>query len=413
MNLIELPVGDVHPSESNLRRAQSGIQELSQSILAMGVLEPLIVQPNGKGYKLVAGHRRLEAAKKAKLKTVPCVVMDIDDKAGVQVMLIENLQREDLNPLEEGEGYRRLVEEFKYSQRDLAAIVGMSQAHISKRIALTKLPPKAMEAVLKGEVTVTDATLLTGIHPDDVEAVLHRPSWQGLEHAVRQVKQERLIDEAVDKASVEAGPKGWVVARFDDGDGVHIIGDKGYRLWAMNLDPKAHAKLKCHALYVTRDAEILPACADERQHVEKTQETKRAAADREKEAKRIAALKEQKKIRRDFLVHKVATRVPAQARSNMMLAGLMTSAGSESKKVACQLLGLEVDKDDYNGTTTALWKAAESNQDRVSMALAMAAGEQTINHQWGGTEYTQAYLAALNELGYTTSEVEQGLLKKK
>ena len=128
------------------RSTMRNLKELAQSISEKGVLAPLIVRPLGNGrYQLISGERRLRASEKAGLKQVPCVEMDIDDAELLEIALIENIQRKDLTPLEEADGYKTLVEKFGYTHARIAELVGKSRTSITESLSLCELPQEIRE----------------------------------------------------------------------------------------------------------------------------------------------------------------------------------------------------------------------------------------------------------------------------
>lgn len=154
--LENLAVSKVHPDPNNPRSSLDNIDDLAASIRSGGLVEPVVVRahPERAGeWMIVAGHRRHAAHVKAGIKTIPAVVRDMDDAQAVAVMLVENLQREDLDPLDEAGAYRRLVG-FGWKQKDIADATGRSAAHVSKRLRLLDLPEPVAKAVRAGEVTV-------------------------------------------------------------------------------------------------------------------------------------------------------------------------------------------------------------------------------------------------------------------
>ena len=130
---------------------ETALEDLTASVAERGVLQPLLVRraPNGSGiYEIIAGERRWRAAQRAQVHDVPVVVRDMDDREVLEVALVENLQRQDLNALEEAEGYRRLQEEFQHTQEDLAKAVGKSRSHVANTMRLLALPDPVKEMVL-------------------------------------------------------------------------------------------------------------------------------------------------------------------------------------------------------------------------------------------------------------------------
>jgi ParB family chromosome partitioning protein len=136
---------------------------LAASIREQGVLSPLILRRGRDGYELVAGERRLRAARLAGLKTVPAIVRDLADAEALGLALVENLQREDLNAVEEAEAYRRLIEDFGLSQEDVAQRVGKDRSTVSNALRLLRLPPKILEDLAAGVLTEGHARALLAL----------------------------------------------------------------------------------------------------------------------------------------------------------------------------------------------------------------------------------------------------------
>ena len=140
------------------RFREESLQELADSIKAQGVLAPLVVRPRaGGGFELIAGERRLRAAKLAGLSKVPVVVREADDRQALELSLVENLQREDLDPLEEAEAYRQLMTEFEYTQEELGRRVGKDRATLSNALRLLKLPEDLQDDLRAGLITAGHA----------------------------------------------------------------------------------------------------------------------------------------------------------------------------------------------------------------------------------------------------------------
>ena len=169
VSLIQIDA--IVPSPYQPRRVFSteALADLVLSIKEKGVLQPLLVRKNPKkegGYELIAGERRFRASKMAGLKEIPAIIKDFSDKDALEVALIENLQREDLNPLEEAEAYKRLLEEFKYTQEELSKVIGKSRSHLANMMRLIDLPDEIKTMVEKKELTVGHArALLTAKNP--------------------------------------------------------------------------------------------------------------------------------------------------------------------------------------------------------------------------------------------------------
>ena len=160
------------PSPFQPRRVfdESALNDLVESIREKGVLQPLLVRPNPKKkgeYEIIAGERRFRASKKAGLTQVPVIIKNFDDKAALEVALIENLQREDLNPIEEAEAYARLLKEFDYTQEELSRVVGKSRSYVANTMRLLELPESVKKMLAEKQMTAGHArTLLTAQNPE-------------------------------------------------------------------------------------------------------------------------------------------------------------------------------------------------------------------------------------------------------
>lgn len=167
MKSIEL--GLLDPSPKNPRKVFRGLDELAASIGQLGVLEPLLVRPFGERFEIIAGERRRRAAKKAKLEVVPCVVRELDDKTARSIMMHENLDREDLNPLEEADGYAALMKDFDYSVEQLAAEYGRKPRTIYAALQLCNLGEAARQALLEDRLFPSVALLIARIPGEELQ----------------------------------------------------------------------------------------------------------------------------------------------------------------------------------------------------------------------------------------------------
>ena len=152
----EIPLDRIQPNPLQPRQNfnDEKLQELALSIREHGILQAVVVSPIGEGsYYLVAGERRLRAAKIAGLNSVPAIVKSLDRKAMLEIALIENLQREDLNPVEEARAYKKLMQEYNYTQEELARRIGKSRPSIANSIRLLSLPYELLELLAQGEIT--------------------------------------------------------------------------------------------------------------------------------------------------------------------------------------------------------------------------------------------------------------------
>lgn len=165
---LEVAVDRITPSSFQPRRAfdEAKIAELASSIRNQGIIQPLVVRPRADGFELIAGERRWRAAIKAGLTRVPVVVREASDHEALQLALVENLQREDLNPIEEANGYRRLQEEFHWSQEEMAEKVGKSRPAITNSLRLLALPDEVQQEIAAGNLPAGQARALLGLHTE-------------------------------------------------------------------------------------------------------------------------------------------------------------------------------------------------------------------------------------------------------
>lgn len=178
---------------------EQAIDELAQSVGQHGILQPILVRPTKDGYKIVAGERRWRAAMKAELKEVPVIIKELDDLQAAQLALIENLQRESLNPIEEAAGYKRLSEEFSMTQEQIAERVSKPRSVIANSLRLLELPEAARDMLSKGEISVGHAKVLAGVSGEEnVVSLAQRIKSEGL--TVRQLEAVIAASKAPSKA---------------------------------------------------------------------------------------------------------------------------------------------------------------------------------------------------------------------
>ena len=169
--LRNMPVGQLQPGKYQPRRTfdDDRIADLVESVREKGILQPLLVRPlagEPGRFEIIAGERRWRAAQGAKLHEVPVIVRELSDREALEVALVENLQRQDLSPLEEADGYRRLMDDFSHTQEELAKAVGKSRSHVANMIRLLALPEPVKTMLEKGELTAGHArALLTAADP--------------------------------------------------------------------------------------------------------------------------------------------------------------------------------------------------------------------------------------------------------
>ena len=196
----ELPVGAITPNGRQPRTQfdEEALAALTASVRELGVLQPVLVRPTGAGtYELIAGERRWRAAKRAGLSLVPAIVRTVDDTLSLEQALVENVQREDLNPLDEAAAYQQLLEDFHLTHDELAARVGKSRAAISNTLRLFQLPPTVQRMVAEGRLTAGHA-----------RALLSTPDRAYQEELATRVATDGMSVRAVEEAARQhnAGP---------------------------------------------------------------------------------------------------------------------------------------------------------------------------------------------------------------
>jgi len=169
-------INSITPNKYQPRQnfSRDELKELSESIKEQGIIQPLLVRKSDSGYELIAGERRLRASKMANLTEVPVIVKDISDKEMLELSIIENIQRQDLNPMEEAEAYQKLADKFHLTQDEVAIKVGKSRSAVTNFIRLLKLPGQIKESISKNSITMGHARALLGIDDSDKQI----KAWQ-------------------------------------------------------------------------------------------------------------------------------------------------------------------------------------------------------------------------------------------
>lgn len=178
-----LPLSKIKPNPNQPRKnfEETALNELADSIKTNGILQPILVRKKNQGYEIVAGERRYQAAKVAGLKEVPVVIRDVDDAEVFQLALIENLQRSDLNPIEEAQGYKQLIDEKALTQEQLAKVLSKSRSAVTNTLRLLDLPSEVQDLMAEGKLTAGHA-----------RAILAVPSEEGRIKLANKVVSESL-----------------------------------------------------------------------------------------------------------------------------------------------------------------------------------------------------------------------------
>jgi ParB family chromosome partitioning protein len=173
-SLVEVALDAIEPNPFQPRKTidSNGLKELEASIRASGVIQPIVVRRSPTGYQLIAGERRWRAAQLAGLAKIPAVVREVSDAGSLELALVENILREDLNPLEQAEAYQRLILEFGWTQEELAQRVGRDRSSIANSLRLLKLPAQIQEDLRRGALTMGHARALLALDSTDAQLKL-------------------------------------------------------------------------------------------------------------------------------------------------------------------------------------------------------------------------------------------------
>jgi ParB family chromosome partitioning protein len=189
----EIDIGRIRPNPNQPRFQfdEAALSELAESIRQRGVLQPILLRPDGDDYLIIAGERRWRAAQRARLHSIPALVREIDDSTTAELALIENIQRQDLNPLEEAEAYRQLILRHGHTQDDVARIVHKSRSHIANLLRLLDLPEFVRQSLLQGDISMGHArAVATSGDPEELarEIIAKGYSVRQAEERVRREK---------------------------------------------------------------------------------------------------------------------------------------------------------------------------------------------------------------------------------
>lgn len=432
-----LPLRSIVPSPENVRHNLGDLSELSMSISSVGIVEPLIVErciddDPEHDYHLVAGERRWTAAGLAGIELVPAIVREaiVDGDERIELMLIENLQRKDLEPLEEAEGYRRLTE-FGMTQRTIAERVGCSQAHVSKRLGLLLLPDKARAELDSGGITLEQATALARMHdePDRIEKAL-KGKGENRHWAIEREVSEFEADRKIAKVRTELTDAG--VTIVDEYDWKSVVGHN-----AVDVDKVKHQDEPCRAVHVSFRGELVELCTEPKRHrprgestlkvkpqpkaskVENDWEKRRAEEEAKREAKRqeIAELVAPRRAFVRTLVEKPDPEFVHRLLLSQWLGGELLG----DDVGAAELLGLTVETGQQGDEAVREFAAKGArNALRALCALVIAEAERVVTPNGYRPEvieledydlpFGERYFAELEKLGYELSDHDRAVL---
>jgi ParB family chromosome partitioning protein len=206
--VVEVELTKCRPNPYQPRKTfqVEAIEELKQSILTYGIIQPLLVRESVKGFEIIAGERRYRAAKEAGLETVPVIIKDMDDQRMMELALLENLQRENLTPIEEAQAYVNLMKSYSLTQEDLAQRLGKSRPHIANLVRLLQLPAQVTAMINNGELSMGHGRALLGLKDKEaLDNVVKKITTEKLN--VRQVEQLIQSLNEVKETKKKAKPK--------------------------------------------------------------------------------------------------------------------------------------------------------------------------------------------------------------
>ena len=207
----KISISSIIPNKYQPRKNfdKNSLEELTASIRERGIIQPIIVrasEDSNDKYELIAGERRWQAAQNAGLHEVPAVILNVDNLKSLEFAIVENVQRKDLNPIEEAEGYQRLINEFNYDQDKVAKFIGKSRAHISNCIRLLSLPAKVIEHIINDKISPGHAKILVGLDNSELLAekiIKKKLSVRQAEALARLVKSNKSSTKSKDPNSID------------------------------------------------------------------------------------------------------------------------------------------------------------------------------------------------------------------
>lgn len=185
---IEVQMISPRPDQPRQRFEENAINELAESIKQHGILQPILVRPSNEGYQIIAGERRWRAACIARLEYIPAIVREMTEHQAAEISLVENLQREDLNAVEEARAFMRLIGEHGYNQEQIAARIGKSRSHVANTIRILKLPDKILQMVEEGKISAGHARALIGLDQIRQMRLAKQIAGEGL--SVREIERQ-------------------------------------------------------------------------------------------------------------------------------------------------------------------------------------------------------------------------------
>ena len=212
--ILEIEVENLTPNLFQPRKNfnKEKMEELKESIKKHGIIQPIVVRKMANGYEIVAGERRLKAAKEIGLKKIPAIIKSINNEKSLEIALVENIQREDLNPVEQANAFKRLIDEFKLTQQELAEATGKSRTLVTNTIRLLKLNPEIQKNISEGKISFGHAKLLLSIEEEEVQKavceriIVNDLSVRDTEHLIKNIEKAQKKQFKVKNITIERFP---------------------------------------------------------------------------------------------------------------------------------------------------------------------------------------------------------------
>jgi ParB family chromosome partitioning protein len=188
---IDIALIKPNPAQPRIQFDEDSLEELAESIRERGVLQPILLRPAGKGFEIVAGERRWRAAQRARLHAIPAIVREIDESTTAEIALIENIQRQDLNAIEEAEGYRQLIKRHGHTQDEVGKLVHKSRSHVTNLLRLLELPEFVRQSLMTGDISMGHARAVAGAPDPEALARLVIARDLSVRQTEEQVRREK------------------------------------------------------------------------------------------------------------------------------------------------------------------------------------------------------------------------------
>lgn len=240
--VVELNINEIRPNPYQPRTIfdEEALNELAESIKENGVFQPIIVKKSIKGYDVIAGERRLRASKIAGKQTIPAIIRQLSDEKMAEIALLENLQRENLNALEEAKAYKSLLEKLNLTQEELAKKVSKSRSHITNMIGLLRLPGEVQDMIIEGKITMGHARALSKL--DDDEEIIKMAN---------EIAEKGLTVREIEEKSENATKKHQTIRKIKNNEYIYV-----QDMLRERLDTKVKVKEKKIEISFTNDADL-------------------------------------------------------------------------------------------------------------------------------------------------------------